>query len=155
MLQCYYKLLRQTCLLILNCREYWAWTHCASCRFNTAWFIYKFLLMRKHLSNLSCRSCRKHVVHAGNMCALCLRLNVLQVSLGKFHLEDGSIPQFLPFINIAVNHLCISIDFVLNKTLTKNMKYLYLPACYAIINLNYWNIYFKISGVLKANIFVE
>ncbi len=27
--------------------------------------------------------------------------------------------QFLPFINIGVNHLCISIDFVLNKTLTK------------------------------------
>ncbi len=120
MLHCYYKLL-QTCLLILNCR------------FNTAWFIYKFLLMRKHLSNPSHTVSRKHVVHAGNVCVLCLSLNVPQVSLGKFHLEDGNIPpyftlQFLPFINIGVNHLCISIDFVLNKTLTKKIQYLYLPA---------------------------
>ncbi len=47
------------------------------------------------------------------------------------------------------------------------MKYFYLPACHVIINqhqrnrehanviLNYLNIYFKISGVLKANIFDE
>ncbi len=42
----------------------------------------------------------------------------------SFILEGGTIPpycalQFLPFINIGVNRLCISIDFVLNKTLTK------------------------------------
>ncbi len=41
-----------------------------------------------------------------------------------FHLEDGTIPQycaleFLAFISIGVNSLCISIIFVLNKTLTK------------------------------------
>ncbi len=41
-----------------------------------------------------------------------------------FHLEGGTIPpycvlQFIPIINIGVNRLCISIDFVLNKTLTK------------------------------------
>ncbi len=41
-----------------------------------------------------------------------------------FHLEGGTVPpyyalQFLPFINKGVNRLCISIDFVLNKTLTK------------------------------------
>ncbi len=47
------------------------------------------------------------------------------------------------------------------------MKYLYLLACHVIINqqqrncehanviLNHWNIYFKISVVLKANIFGE
>ncbi len=73
--------------------------------------------------------------------------------------------QILPFISIGVNRLCISIVFVLNKTLTKKIKYLYLPAYHVIINqhqrnrehanviLNYSNIYLKISGVIKANIF--
>ncbi len=41
-----------------------------------------------------------------------------------FLLEGGTIPpycalQFLPLISIGVNRLCISIVFVLNKTLTK------------------------------------
>ncbi len=47
------------------------------------------------------------------------------------------------------------------------MKYLYVPECHVIVNqhqrirehenviLNYINIYFKIYGVLKANIFCE
>ncbi len=32
--------------------------------------------------------------------------------------------QFLPFINIGMNRLCISIDFVCNKTFSKNI-YIY------------------------------
>ncbi len=44
------------------------------------------------------------------------------------------------------------------------MKYLYLPACHVIINQHqtnrehadhYLNVYFKISGILKAHIFGE
>ncbi len=49
-----------------------------------------------------------------------------QVSIGNLslHLEGGTIPpycalRFLLFISIGVNRLCISIVFVLNKTLTK------------------------------------
>ncbi len=42
-----------------------------------------------------------------------------------FHLEGGTIPpycalQFLPFISMGANRLCISIVFILYKTLTKN-----------------------------------
>ncbi len=44
-----------------------------------------------------------------------------------FHLEGGTIPpycvlQFFPFISIGVNRLCISIGFLLNKTLTKKYE---------------------------------
>ncbi len=50
-----------------------------------------------------------------------------------FHLEGGTIPpyfalQFLPFISIGVNRLCISIVFVLNKTLTEKYE-IFLFSC--------------------------
>ncbi len=56
-----------------------------------------------------------------------------------FHLEGETIPpycglQFLLFISIGVNRLCISIVIVLNK-----IKYLYLPACHVIINQHHRN----------------
>ncbi len=85
---CYYKTLKTNMSSnIFNCCVYWAaadtfvnyftWTHCAYCVFNTAWFIYTLLLIgltflthpqnkRKRISNTvvhhfqeTCRSTRK------------------------------------------------------------------------------------------------
>ncbi len=87
MLICYVtiKLLRQTCLLISSIVAYtelqqtfvndFTWTHCASCLFNTAWFIYMLLLIgltflthppnkRKHISNPVAHCC---TLFPGNM----------------------------------------------------------------------------------------
>ncbi len=78
MLTCYVtiKLLRQTCLLIssivASCSGHilndFTWTHCASCLFNTAWFIHMLLLIgltflthppnkRKRISNPVVQRC--------------------------------------------------------------------------------------------------
>ncbi len=50
------------------------------------------------------------------------------------HMLIGRSSKVSSFIGIRVNRLCISIVFVLYKTFTKNMKYLYLPTCHVIIN---------------------
>ncbi len=43
----------------------------------------------------------------------------LALSIRRWDYSSYCSLQFLPFISIGVNHLCISIVFVLNKTLTK------------------------------------
>ncbi len=117
MLICYVtiKLLRQTCLLIPSIVVYtelqqtfvndFTWTHCASCLFNTTWFIYMLLLIgltflthppnkRKRISNPVAHRCTPF---PGNMSfnpennsktlRTGLSLNVPQVSMGNLALS--------------------------------------------------------------------
>ncbi len=101
MLICYVtiQLLRQTCLLIsfivaylCSCSRHmvndFSWTHCASCLFNTTWFLHTLLLIgwhfwhthqtRETLSQTPLYTVsRKHVIQHGNQ-SKTLGLNVLQ-----------------------------------------------------------------------------
>ncbi len=105
---CYYKTLTTNMSSnIFNCCVYWAaadtfvndftWTHCASCLFNNAWFIYMLLLIgltflthppnkRKHISNPVAHRFQEHVVQPGNL-SKTLGTGELELAPGVFRLH--------------------------------------------------------------------